>query len=677
MKRRPTAVAVPAAFARALRAAASRSIVVAALSVALGLPCLAPAPAAAQEPVTLEDLIVTVHRRPVPLRAISSHVSVLDGEALEAAGYTSLVDALRGVPGLAVVQSGSFGATASVFLRGGESDYVKVLIDGVEVNEPGGRYDFANLPVEQIERIEIVRGPGSAMYGSDAVGGVIQILTRTGSGAPALRGSVMGGTYDSWRGSAQLEGGGDRVAYGFSVSGMRSDGSLPYNNDYDNLRFSGRVDLSPDSETDVRVAAHYADHTFHFPTDGAGALVDENSLTFGDETTVALSVDRRLSHALALGAAFRVHDSETGSDDLPDGPADTLGFFAFHSLDDLRRASGELSGVLGLGVVGEASAGVELETQSLRSLNESDSEFGPDAGSSEESRWNRAYRLQWLGEWAGLAANGSVRLEDNETFGDLVSYTAGLAYTIDASGTKLRANLGRGIKEPTLFENFATGFARGNPDLDPERSFSWEVGVDQWLLARAVRVSATYFDQDFEDLIQFTFAPPDPGDPNYFNVASARSRGLELETAASWHGLQASVGYTYLHTEAVDAGFDEGPDAEFVAGERLLRRPTHELAARLGGRLADRAAGGVSLRWVGDRVDRDFGRVPAARVELPAYTVVDLDASLDVLEGGRGPGLTLLGRVENLFDEVYEEVSGFPARGRTVLVGGVVRIGGR
>lgn len=652
-----------------------------ALAGAIALPLVAADPATAQQPddpVTLEDLVVTVHRRPIPLSAISSNVTVLEGEALERAGYVHLVDALRSVPGLAIAQSGSFGATASVFIRGGESDYVQVLIDGMQVNEPGGRFDFANLPVEQIERIEVVRGPGSAMYGSDAVGGIIHIITRTGSGAPSVRGSLMGGTYDSWRGSAQIEGGGDRVGYGFSVSGMRSDGSLPFNNDYDNLRFSGRVDLAPDDRTDVRVAAHYADHTFHFPTDGAGALVDENALSFGDETTVRLAVDRRLSSRVALGAAFGVHDAESGSEDLPDGPADTLGFFAFTSLDDVRRASGELTSLFDLGVGGDLTAGVELEEQKLRSLNESDSEFGPDSGSSDEERWNRAYRLQWLGEWAGLAANGSVRLEDNETFGDLVTWTAGLAYTLDGSGTKLRANLGRGIKEPTLFENFATGFAAGNPDLEPERSLSWELGVDQWLLEDRLRLSATWFDQEFEDLIQFTFAPPEPGDPNFFNVAEAAARGLELEATGSWRGFQASVGYTYLHTEAVDSGFDEGSDAEFVEGDRLLRRPAHQLAARLGASPWDRLSGGVGLRWVGDRIDRDFGETPATRVELPAYTVVDLDAQFDLLDSiDGGPGLTLLARVENLFDETYEEVSGFPNRGRTVLAGGAVRLGGR
>lgn len=625
---------------------------------------------AQQGPVVLDSLVVSAYRLPVELAATSASVTVLDGRELEQRSVSTVFDALRTVPGLAVSQSGSPGATASVFFRGGESDYVAVLVDGVQVNEPGGRFDFAHLLVEQIDRIEIVRGPVSSMYGSDAVSGAIQIFTRTGQGAPRVAASLQGGSRDSWRGSASVRGGGESVGYGIAVSGLRTDGIQTFNNDYDNLSFSGRVDLAPDPRTDLRLSAHYADHTFHFPTDGGGNVVDRNQFTFGDELTLGLDARRRLSTNVELALLLGARDTEFGTDDRPDGPADTLGFYATQSLDDVRRLSADARVTFDLGTAGTGSAGLELEEQRARSHSDSESEFGPSSSFSDHERSNRAYYGQWLGRWSGFAVNGSLRAEDNEAFGGLVSYSAGAAYRVDASGTKLRVNLGRGIKEPSLFETFATGFARGNPDLEPERSLSREAGVDQALLDDRLRLSATYFEQTFDDLIQFTFAPPDPADPNFFNVAEAEVDGVEVEAAATLGRFGVSAGYTWLDSRVVDAGFDEGEDATFVEGERLLRRPTHQLSAGVRGRFGPRGHAGVEVRHVGERVDRDFAVTPARRVSLPDYTVVDLYAEVaPPVTPLAGLGLTLTARVENLFDEEYAEARGFPAPGRTIWLG--------
>jgi vitamin B12 transporter len=642
--------------------------------------CLTATPAAlAQDsPVVLDSIVVSVYRLPVDLAATSASVTVLDGDELAARNVATVVEALRTVPGLAVSQSGSYGSTASVFLRGGESDYVAVMIDGVQVNEPGGRFDFANLLVAQIDRIEIVRGPVSSMYGSDAVGGLIQIFTRTGEGRPHGSVTVQGGTYDSWRGTASVHGGAGIAAYGVAVSALRSDGIQAFNNDYDNLSFSGQVKLAPDERTDLRLSAHYSDHTYHFPTDGGGALVDENQNTFGDELTLGLDARRRLSPAVELALLLGARDAESGSDDRPDGPADTLGFHTFQSLDDVRRLSADARANFDLGTAGRGSAGVELEEQRTRSFSDSDSEFGPSSSSSDHERSNAAYYGQWLGRWGGLALNGSLRVEDNEAFGGLVSYSAGTAYRFEGSATKLRTTLGRGIKEPSLFENFATGFARGNPDLEPERSFSLEAGIDQYLFEERFRVSATYFDQSFEDLIQFTFTPPDPTGPNYFNVAAADARGVEAEAAATLGGFAVSAGYTWLDTKVVDAGFDEGEDATFVEGDRLLRRPTHQLSAGVRRGFgasgatpgAIRGLAGVEVRHVGDRVDRDFAAFPTRRAALPSYTVVDVYGEISPLASLLSDlGLTITARIENLFDEDYAEARGFPAPGRTIWLG--------
>ena len=237
--------------------------------------------------------------------------------------------------------------------------------------------------------------------------------------------------------------------------------------------------------------------------------------------------------------------------------------------------------------------------------------------------------------------------------------------------TRLRASAGSGFKEPSFFENFDTPFSVGNPDLRPERTTSFEAGVEQDL-ARGVRIGVTGFVQRFRDLIQFTFVPPEPGGPNYFNVAAADANGIEAVLQAGSEKVRGTLAYTHLWTEVTDAGFDAGDAATFVEGERLLRRPDDAVTAQLETTVAERARLGATLTWSGPRDDIRFGQFPepSRRVELSSYTTLDLSSVVTVLPARRGrPGLDLTARVENIFDEQYEQSVGFPARGRGVFIG--------
>jgi len=624
----------------------------------------------------IEELVVTATAVPLPLSALGAHVTLLEGDDLRARGITQVLEALREVPGVVVVQGGSFGAITSVFLRGGESDHVQVLVDGVKVNQPGGAYDFASLTTENIERIEIVRGPSSALYGSDAMSGVIQVITQAGSGSPRGSLAFRAGTFGRQDFAADLAGGTDDVSYGFSVSRLHTDGILPFNNQHRNTVLSGNVELHPDESTSARLSVRGGERKYHFPTDGSGNAVDKNALAFEDAVSIALDVSRMLSDRLELRALLTSYAADSGSDDLSDGPADTLGFYGFTSLNSVTRRAADVRANVSFTAATIGTFGFELEDQAQRSFSESLSQYGASTGRSDDDRWNRAAYAHLVTSAGTLSANGGVRLEDNERFGRFITWQLGAAYAFSETG-RIRGASGRGVKEPTFFENYAAGFARGNPDLDPERSTSWEIGVEQELVGGGLTLHGTYFDQSFRNLIQYTFSTPTPTDPNYYNAAAATARGIEVGAVATAGSLRASADLTWLDTETSDSGFDEGEGATFVEGAALLRRPETQFAAAVSYAVFSGISLNLSARRVGEREDRDFTAFPAAAVTLDAYTVVDFGAEVRLIEPADGrPGFTLTFRGENLFDEEYQEVFRFGAPGRGLYVGGRMTLGG-
>lgn len=634
------------------------------------------APAPTDAAYVLDGLVVTGVPQPRRADAMGATVSVLDGVEFRARGVTRVVDALREVPGLALVENGSFGGVTSLFLRGAESDHVQVLIDGVQVNEPGGAFDFAGLTMDNVERIEVLRGPASALYGSDAIAGVVHIVTRGGSSAPVGSVALRGGSYGRQEWSLSLHGGTSTVSYGFAVSDGRTDGILDFNSAFENRVLSGIVRFLPDERSRVELSTRLGGREFHFPTDGSGNVVDENAFTYADDISLGLDVSRELSDRVRVQIGLSSYESDGGTDDAVDSAADTLGFYSFTSLNSLRRTRARAQAHLDFGSATIGTIGAELSDQEQRSFSESMSQFGPSNGESENERWNRAAFAHLVSTVAAVDVNGGIRLEDNELFGRSGTWQLGASWSYAAAG-RLRGSIGTGIKEPTFFENYATGFATGNPDLDPERSSSWEVGVEQGLLDGAVQLAAGWFDQTFTDLIQYTFSPPNPGDPNYFNIAEARARGLEAAARLRRGGLRVSADATWLDTEVVDSGFDSGEGATFVEGGRLLRRPHVVLGGNVGYHVEGRGSVSASVRRIGAREDRDFSAFPAAPTTLDAYTLLGVGAEIDVWRGEALSALAITLRADNLLDAEYEEVFGFAAPGRQLYVGARVGLGGR
>lgn len=629
------------------------------------------APASPQEPSDstvhpVRGITVTALRTPVPRVAVPLNVSVVEGADLRARGVRSLAEALDDLPGITVVETGSFGGTTSMFVRGGESDYTRVLIDGVPVNSPGGGLDLAHLTVENVERIEVVRGPGSVLYGSDAVAAVIEVHTRKGSGAPVIDARARAGSHGTVDLAASVAGARGALSYAASLANFDTDGSLAFNNDYRNTEVSARLGLAPDDATSLGLSIRHSDHDFHFPTDGAGTLTDRNQFSAGARTVVALDAARALGRVraeLALGA----HDSDEGIRDDFDDEDDPN---SLRTDDHARRLLADARVHVDIGGHTVLTAGGLLERETLETALSSRSEFGPfESASDDERSAKAAYAQVHTTPVGGVSLTGGLRHEDNDAFGGFTTWRAGVAYA-PGSAVRLRASAGTGFKEPTFAENFARGFARGNPDLVPEESRSWEAGLDASTRGRRVSLSATYFDQEFRNLIDFTFAPEPETAPNYFNIARADARGMEASVSADLGaGLTFYADYTWLDTEVLEPGFDASADAQFAPGRQLLRRPRHSWSGRLS--WLTRRSDLLSLegRYVGEREDQDFASFPALRVTADAYFVLDASAEAALLRSDRGGRLSAVLRVENLLDRRYENPLGFEGRGVTVLAG--------
>lgn len=615
-----------------------------------------------QDTVELKPVVVTATRVPVPGDLVSSAVTVLRGRDLVAQGVRTVAEALQAVPGAHVVETGSFGGQTSLFLRGGESDYTKILLDGVPLNQAGGGIDLAHLTTDNVDRIEIVRGPASVLYGSDAMTGVVQIFTRAGAGqgAPQVGADLRAGTYGTTEGALDVAGGSNRIAYSARFSRFSSDGLYPYNNDYRNSVVSARIRMTLDAGSDVSLTYRYGDDIYHFPTNGQGAPVDSNQRAAERGPLLSLGAGRMIGEHFEARIGVAVREARLFFHDEPDSPGEDGTFW---SRDYVRRST--TSGLItwrprnGISVIG----GLEYEDERQRGRSEFSASFGTFPDSIAVERNSTGYFTQAVISAGNAAVTLGGRLDDNSQFGTHGTYRAGIVYRLPGT-MRLRASVGTGFKEPTFFENFARGFVLGNPDLNPERSRSWEVGIERGVFG------VTYFNQRFHDLIEYNPAPP-PGDPNYLNVGGAIADGIEADlTTTVAARVVVSVRYTYLHTRVEKSGSPADPDGLFVPGKSLIRRPAHTVAPQLAATLGERARVTLGARWVGKRDDLDFSRaVGQRRVRLDPYSRVNLAA-----EYALHP-VVLSGSLENVFNDQAREIPGFLPRGRTVMLGGRVSIG--
>jgi len=620
---------------------------------------------AQRDTTRLAPFVVTATRLPTPANALTATATVLDGAELRAEGLTHVGDALRRVPGLALARTSSFGSQQALFLRGGQSNYVRVLVDGVPLNEPGGVLDLGRVTLDNVERIEIVRGPASVVYGSEAIAGVIQIFTRTGEGPARWQAELGGGSYGTER--LSMGGSGSWRAFAWTLQGDHhgTDGILPYNNEYAND--GGASSLSwRNARHSVRLTSRYNASIYRYPTGSDGTVEDRNAERTEHRAASSVdygyAVDDRVEMRL-MGSAM---DLLPRTNDGADNSGDTLGFYGFFARGTVRRRLVDARTIVRLGTAQFITLGTEYTRDTERSASISQSEFGDFPDSFRAARENRAFYVQGQGARNRWDYTVGGRLDDNSAFGVFRTARVGAAYRV-SERLRLRASAGTAFKAPSFFENFATGFTVGNPELRPEHTRSADLGVELQL-KRSTSLRVTAFAQKFRDLIQYNGAAPF-GDPNYYNIAAANAGGVEIEaTLPTVFGIEQSLAHTWTDTRVTDAGFNTTPEANFVQGGRLLRRPEHLTSWR--GML--RAVGGHTysavLTMTGDREDRDFATFPATVVVLQPYATLDLSAEFR-LPSRIAREARFIVRAENALNARTEQIAGFAAPGRLLYAG--------
>ncbi|NNM72857.1 TonB-dependent receptor [Enterovirga sp. DB1703] len=620
----------------------------------------------------LPDVVVTADRRPEPIGRSASAITVVTREELQSFSPTNLVDALRNVPGLDVSDAGGPGSTTVVRLRGANTGQTLVLIDGIRVNDPtsaSGEFDFSNLLPTAIERIEVLRGPQSALYGSDAIGGVVNIITRSGGGQPRFEARTEGGSYGTFSSSATASGSVGPWSYAFSGGGQTTNGFSRYGYRIPQLerrfgkfepdgftRWGGYGRLGYDAGEGVRLEIGmlsfrtFAEYDAGSSTLPRNVVFSGNNRIFPDtpaETTRTLTQiwgrgtaeQGPLTHTLQVYAnqtdrefrdlTYRANPVRITSDGLTEFRGDRVGteyqgdlrLQTFGTLTFGGRVESEKATTFSTSYV----PGPTIRTRTLEAQQDTRSVFA-------------LYQLP-IGERVILSAGGRHDEVNRLSFD---TWRATGAFLIPETGTKLRASGGTGGKAPTLYQLFEPRY--GNPGLSPETSIGWDAGIDQTFWDGRLAVAATVFGNRFQNMIEF-----DSPTSRYFNVSRAKTSGVELEGAlVLWPEFLKLTGvYTYLDAK------DERTN------RRLQRRPPHVGRIGLGitplpGLLIEPRVTLVSERFSGN--NETLPLHPYARLDI--YGEYRFDETWRVF-----------GRIENVTDARYQEILNYGTTGRAVYAG--------
>jgi vitamin B12 transporter len=617
-----------------------------------------------------ETVVVSATRTPLPVQQAGASISTLESPQLEAMQPVAASDAVRFLPGAVVNTVGQRGGQASLFVRGGDSRYNKVIIDAVPVNDPGGTFDFGVIPIGGTDRLEFVRGAQSTLYGSDAMTSVVQMFTRGGTAeTPELRFGADGGNFSTAHGYVALAGARGRFDYNVFADQFNTEGSGP-NDDYSNSLQGANLGLRLRDRVQLRIRTRHSNNRtgvqgeWYF--DGLPPLPPEtnerarqNNLLGSVELTIA--GPSRWQHRFT---GFDYSHRRLNQNDVIDpnrvSPFGEMDFVYRNTLD-ANRAGFEYQGDYTERSWAHTTVGYQFEDENAFS------------NTLHGLRLNHAAYAQQLLQLGRLSIIAGARFVHNETFGNKGVPRVAVSYQVLQggtffSGTRLRFSYATGIKEPRFEEVLPSPpFVIGSPNLKAEENRAFETGFEQSLFGGRYAFSAIYFNNQFRNQIDFQTLDFTTFAGQYVNINKSMAHGAELELKGRLTShVSLNGGYTYDSTQILQAPF--AFDSFHAAGAPLIRRPKHSGSLLLN-YLGKRWGANLGGSFVGRRADSDFFGFGIDHA--PGYARVDLGGWYAVTSR-----MTAYANVENALDKQYQEVVGYPALGINVRAGLRFRIGG-
>jgi len=604
------------------------------------------APAAAQETKKMDPVVVTATTVDTPVEQLGVALTVVTGEDFKTYHYSTLDDAFRSIPGVNVVQQGSHGKLSTLSIRGANANQVLILVDGVRVSSPTvGQTDLSDISPDLIERIEVIRGPQSTLYGADAIGGVVNIITRKGSGPFSATVENMGGNYDTLHSRISLSGAYKIFNYALSGSHLESNGQ--FQNDNSNVNaVSGRIGVTLPFDSSLAFVYRYNKNDTGVPVKSVfpppqpvDPIINPNAKQQTETTVMSLEGKTRPVEWWESRARISRYTSNQGFQDPVDPGFDFD--LPFRSQVDVERREAEWLNSIFLGKWSTSTVGFGYRH-----------EEGDNKGVFRAAR-----HVPWvlfeeqLRFFDRLFITGGFRIEDDSVFGQATTGQGSVAFLIKETGTRLRGSAGTGFRAPTFNDLFYPDF--GNPDLLPERSQSWDVGVDQNLWQNRVRLKLSYFVTNFSNAITCCVPLPTAPFGGPVNAGRARSKGVEAGGEVDiLPNLVASFTYAYTDTDNLSTN------------RPLARIPRNAGSAGLTWEPISRLSLFVQVYVVSRQFD-SYGDIYNS-----GHTRVDAGGTYRLL-GRFGPlqRLELVARAQNILNEKYAEVHGFPALGANFLIG--------
>lgn len=633
-----------------------------AATTALTLPHLALAAVATDAPNEVDQVVVTAGRADDKLSEVPVSMTVITAETLRERQVVVISDILSRTPGVTVTRNGGVGGSTQVRIRGAESEQTAVLIDGVKLNDPsstGGGYNFATLLAGDVSRIEVLRGPQSTLWGSQAIGGVVSMITKTPDGPLSGQATVEGGSRATAYARVGVGAGGDwggwRLAAGsYTTSGISTfDEAMggKEKDGYHNTSVSGRLDVNVTSDLALDARASYAAGRNEF--DGSAPAPPygpSDSGEYGKVKELVSYLGGRLSSfdgALKSRLGFSYTQTDRDNYDPTLTPAKTF---------DARGTDSNLEyqGTWTINPTWRAVFGAATDRSWFRTAS-----FPYDpAGSRHAVSMDSVYGQLQAKPVEGLTLTGGVRHDDHDTFGGATTYQAGATWTPNGGATVFRANYGEGFKAPSLYQLYSPYGPEqvrpylAVPDLKPEEAKSWDVSVEHAALDGRLRGSITYFDRDTTNQIDFVSESSIPTYGYYTNIGKTQAKGVELEGSFEVNAL-LTLSANYTNMDAIN----KSPGSNY--GKDLARRAGESAAANADLTLPNGLTGGIGLQYVG----HSFNNASNTQ-RLKSYVLTDMRIAYPINDT-----FELYGRVENLFDQQYETIRTYGTPGRGAFAG--------